>query len=56
MKEYRFTAEPVLFQDQDGYMVRQYDGSEVVAANFVPEYVYEEFCTEVGIEPEIASH
>lgn len=50
---YRFTAEPVNFEGEDGYFVKQYRGELVVTEQFVGADGYEAFCKAIGDRPEI---
>lgn len=54
MAGYRFTAQTVNFQGEDGYIVKQYraDG-EIATEQFVGADVYEDFCKAIGITPEL---
>ena len=45
----KFKAEKIVFEDQRGYMLHQYDGKECVVSQFVREEEFEDFIHEVGI-------
>lgn len=45
----RFKAEKIVFEDQSGYMLYQYDGEKSVVSQFVREEEFEEFLHEIGI-------
>ena len=53
MNEDKFTAEKCNFQGENGYMVSQIHNGKIVASQFVEEEVYEDFCREAGISPEM---
>lgn len=52
MSEFTFTAEKTNFGG-NGYIVRQYQGSQMVAEQFVEDEIYLEFCSLLGIEPDV---
>ena len=45
----KFKAEKIVFEDQLGYMLHQYDGKKCIASQFIQERDFEKFLELSGI-------
>lgn len=45
----KFKAEKIVFEDQLGYMLHQYDGKKCIASQFIQERDFEKFLKLSGI-------
>lgn len=45
----KFTVEKIVFQGNDGYMLKQFNDEKSVVEQFIPENYLDVFCREAGI-------